>query len=136
METRAITTELLELERRFWQAMKDKDAETAMSLSDENVIVTGAQGVGRIDRQSLGQMVTSPKSTLDSFELGDRAEVSRIGDDVAIIAYKVHEEMHVDGHPVKLDAAESSTWVRRDGRWVCAAHSEAIAGDPYGRDRR
>ncbi len=136
METRAITTELLELERRFWQAMKDKDAETAMSLSDENVIVTGAQGVGRIDRQSLGQMVTSPKSTLDSFELGDRAEVSRIGDDVAIIAYEVHEEMHVDGHPVKLDAAESSTWVRRDGRWVCAAHSEAIAGDPYGRDRR
>lgn len=136
METRAITTELLELERRFWQAMKDKDAETAMSLSDENVIVTGAQGVGRIDRQSLGQMVTSPKSTLDSFELGDRAEVSRIGDDVAIIAYKVHEELHVDGHPVKLDAAESSTWVRRDGRWVCAAHSEAIAGDPYGRDRR
>lgn len=136
METQAITTELLELERRFWQAMKDKDAQTAMSLSDENVIVTGAQGVGRIDRQSLGQMVTSPKSTLDSFELGDRAEVSRIGDDVAIIAYKVHEELHVDGHPVKLDAAESSTWVRRDGRWVCAAHSEAIAGDPYGRDRR
>jgi hypothetical protein len=26
--------------------------------------------------------------------------------------------------------------VRRGGRWVCALHTEAIAGDPYGRDRR
>ena len=34
-----------------------------------------------------------------------------------------------------LDAADSSTWVRRDGRWLCAMHTEAIAGDPFGRDR-
>jgi hypothetical protein len=46
----------------------------------------------------------------------------------------VHEDLTVDGKPVTLDAAESSTWVRRDGRWACAMHTEAIAGDPFGRD--
>jgi hypothetical protein len=36
----------------------------------------------------------------------------------------------------KLDAADSSTWVRRNGRWLCALHTEAILGDPFGRDRQ
>jgi hypothetical protein len=53
---------------------------------------------------------------------------------LAIVAYQVHEELTVDGKPVTLDAADSSTWVRRNGRWLCALHTEAIAGDPFGRD--
>jgi hypothetical protein len=59
-----------------------------------------------------------------------------LADDVAIVAYKVTEDLTVQGKPVHLEAADSSTWVRRDGRWVCALHTEAIAGDPFGRDRR
>jgi hypothetical protein len=31
---------------------------------------------------------------------------------------------------------DSSTWVRRNGCWLCALHTEAIAGDPFGRDRQ
>ena len=57
-------------------------------------------------------------------------------DDVAILAYRVHEELTVEGKPVTVEAADSSTWVHRDGRWVCAMHTESIAGDPFGRDRR
>ena len=34
------------------------------------------------------------------------------------------------------DAADASTWVRRNGRWVCALHTESLKGDPFGRDRR
>jgi len=47
----------------------------------------------------------------------------------------VHEELTVEGKPVTLDAADASTWVRRDGRWVCALHTESLRGDPFGRDR-
>jgi hypothetical protein len=47
----------------------------------------------------------------------------------------VHEDLIVDGKPVSLDAADSSTWVKRDGQWKCAMHTEAILGDPFGRDR-
>ena len=42
----------------------------------------------------------------------------------------------VDGKPTKLEALDSSVWVRRDGKWVCALHTETLAGDPFGRDRR
>lgn len=47
----------------------------------------------------------------------------------------MHEELTVDGKRVALDAADASTWVRRNGRWVCALHTESLAGDPFGRDR-
>jgi hypothetical protein len=26
--------------------------------------------------------------------------------------------------------------VKRNGDWVCALHTESLAGDPYGRDRK
>ena len=74
--------------------------------------------------------------TLDSFKIESDAEVRMLSDDIGIVAYRVHEELTVDGKPVTLDASDASTWVRREGRWVCALHTEAIAGDPFGRDRK
>ena len=59
-----------------------------------------------------------------------------ISDDVAVMAYKVREELLVKGETVKLEAADASTWARRNGRWVCVLHTESLAGDPFGRDRR
>jgi hypothetical protein len=136
MGTKTVEAELLDLEKRYWQALKDQDVKTAMSLTDEPCIVTGAQGIGALDRKTLAGMITSATYTLNHFELKDGAQVRLLGNDVAIVAYQVHEELTVDGKSVVLDAADSSTWVRRDGQWLCAMHTEAIAGDPFGRDRQ
>ena len=130
-----LTKELLDLENQYWQAMKTKDVDTAMRLTDDDCIITGAQGVNRVTRDMLANVLKNAPYTLHDFELKD-AEVRELRDDVAILAYKVHEELTVDGRPVKLDAADASTWVRRDGQWRCALHTESIAGDPFGRDRR
>lgn len=135
MANTALEKELLDLERQYWQAMKDKDVETAIRLTDEECIVTGAQGVARINREVLSNMLANAPYTLHDFELKD-AQVRELQDDVAILAYTVHEDLTVDGKPLKLDAADASTWIRRDGRWRCALHTESIAGDPFGRDRR
>jgi len=134
MPNTTLGKELLDLENQYWQAIKEKDVDAAMRLTDEECIVTGAQGVGRLNRQGLGDMLKSATYTLHNFALKD-AEVRRLGDDVAVLAYNVHEELTVDGKPLKLDAADASTWVRRNGRWVCALHTESLTGDPFGRDR-
>ena len=135
MANTALGKELLDLENEYWQALKEKDVDAAMRLTDDECIVTGAQGIERIDRQGLGDLLKSAPYTLHDFELKD-VEVRQLRDDVAVLAYNVHENLTVDGKPVKLDAADASTWVRRNGRWVCALHTEAITGDPFGRDRR
>ena len=134
--TKSIETDLLNLERRFWQALQDRDADTAAALTDEPCILTGAQGVGVIDRKTFVAMMKAPTWTIRSFQIKEGAQVRLLSEDVALVAYQVHEELTVDGQPVSLDAADASTWVRRNGRWLCALHTEAIAGDPYGRDRR
>jgi hypothetical protein len=127
--------ELIALEKQFWQAMKDKDAATAVRLTNDPCIVTGAQGVARIDHATFARMMGSTQSTLLDFDLTDIV-VEKLSDDVAIVGYKVREKLTVDGKPLTLEAADSSTWLRKNGRWVCALHTEAVSGDPFGRDRK
>jgi hypothetical protein len=92
MATGSAERELVQLEKQYWQALKEKNVEAALRLTDDPCIVTGAQGIASIDRNTFKKMMT--------------------------------------GAPWS-----SSTWVRRNGRWLCALHTEAIAGDPFGRDR-
>jgi hypothetical protein len=135
MSDPSIEKELLELERQYWGAMQKGDAATAAHLSDDPCIVTGAQGVGKLERKTLAKMLESASWKLEAFELTSPI-VHSLTPDVAVVAYKVHEELTVDGKRIASDAADSSTWVRRDGQWVCAVHTEALAGDPFGRDRK
>lgn len=126
---------LFDLEKQFWQALKDGDVAAAVDLTDFPCIVTGPTGPARVDQPAFTAMMKDPRYTLEDFELDDDAEVRLLSDDVAIVAYKAHERVTVEGERLELDVADSSTWIRRAGRWVCAQHTEAIVGDPFGRDR-
>jgi hypothetical protein len=136
MTTPTIEKELLELETRYWEAIKDKDLDTAMQLTDDTCIVTGAQGAASIDRKAFAGMLNSPDWTLNHFEFVGDVIARVVTDDAAIVAYKIREHLTVEGKPLTFEAADASTWVRREGRWLCALHTESIAGDPFGRDRR
>ena len=133
MET--VEKEVLELENRFWDAIKERNVEAAIALTDFPCLVAGSSGVGRIDKETFTKMMTGAKYTLDDFEIKD-SEVRMLSDDIALVAYKVHENLTVEGKKVSMDAADTSVWVRRGGQWRCALHTESLAGDPYGRDKK
>jgi len=130
-----IEAQLLDHEKQYWQAIKDRDVQAAMRLTDDPCIVTGAQGVARITREAFAGMLQAGGWTLHEVTLSD-VQVRVLSEDVAIVAYKIKELLTVDGKPLTLEAADSSTWVRREGQWMCALHTEALAGDPFGRDRQ
>ena len=134
MANRPVAEELLALEKRYWTAIKDKDANAAMRLTHEPCLIAGARGVSQLDHKALAQMMTNAPWTLDRFELSD-VKVKQVGDEVAIVAYKVKESLTVDGQPVEMEAADASAWIWSKDRWVCVMHAEAIEGDPFGRDR-
>lgn len=134
MTSNAVEQELLELEKQFWQAIKDKNADAAARLSDDPCLITGAQGVSRVDRNAMMGLTKATSYTLRDFRISD-PQFRLLRDEVAVLAYNVHEELIVEGKPVTVDAADASTWVRRDGRWLCALHTESLKGDPFGRDR-
>ncbi len=128
----ALKEEILALERRYWDAVRDKDAQTATSLTDDSCTVVGAQGVHTVTREALAQMMEHPSCELRRFSLDDM-HVEQISDDVVSVAYKVSEELTVDGEVITMQACDSSVWTRRDGQWRCVLHTETPQGDPYGR---
>jgi len=136
METKTLETELMSLERQYWKAMQDKDAEAASRLTDYPCVVAGAQGVATFDEATFSAMLKDPLWSIRDFTVEGDAQVRMLSDDVAVIAYKVRENLTVEDKPVTIEAADASVWVRRNGQWRCALHTESLSGDPYGRDRQ
>jgi hypothetical protein len=85
----------------------------------------------------MGKLTTEGEWQLQQFSFDERStQVRFVNEDVAIVAYKVNERVVVDGKTLPIEANDSSVWVRRNGEWRCALHTESLAGDPYGRDRK
>jgi hypothetical protein len=136
MASTTVEQELIELETEYWLAIKKGDAEAAMELTDDVCIVTGAQGTTLLKREDFAEMMNSDAWTIDAFEIGSDVQVRLLTNDTAVIGYTVREKLTVEGEPVEFTAADTSTWVRRNGHWVCAMHTESILGDPFGRDKQ
>ena len=136
MATTSKTLEVLEHERRFWNAMRDKDAMTAARMTADSCIVVGAQGVSAIDPDTMARLTREGDWELERYIFDEStAKVQFLTDDIALVAYHVNEKLTVDGKHVNLDANDASVWVRKNGDWLCAMHTESVAGDPFGRDR-
>jgi uncharacterized protein (TIGR02246 family) len=130
------TQQLLDLERQFWNSMQSKDAEVASNMTDDGCVIVGAQGVSAIDAQKMKQLTAEGKWTLHEFSFDEKTMQARfLTDDVAIVGYKVNERVSVENEELSFDANDASVWVRRDGKWLCALHTESLAGDPFGRDK-
>src|SRR5262245_38293866 len=103
MTSTAVEHDLLDREIEYWHAVKDKNADAALKLTDKGCFIAGPAGVRRVDTHSLATMAKAPY-TLNRFQMTD-AQVHLVGNDVGIVVYNVHEELTVEGKPVALDAA-------------------------------
>jgi hypothetical protein len=131
------TRELVQLEKQFWDAMQRKDGAAAERSTAAEAVVVGAQGVSVIDRKTMAKLTVEGQWTLEQYEFDEpNMQVRMVSEDVAVVAYKVKERLLVDGQPISLEANDASVWVRDGGEWRCAMHTESLAGDPFGRDRK
>ena len=127
----------MQLETRFWDAMKSGDTQAAARMTADGCLIVGASGASAVDPRAIAAMLESAAYEIRSYRIDPSTmSVSRLSDDTVVTAYAVHEDLVVEGQQVSLDAFDSSVWQRRDGRWTCVLHTESIAGDPFGRDRR
>ena len=124
--------QIIDLETRFWQSMKNKDVETAKSLIAREGLVTGPMGTMTINPEKYAQMTRDGQWTLNNFEMKN-VEVVQPTDDSAIIAYEVHQTGDMKGQPMDLRCADSSVWVKEQGSWMCVLHTETILQDANAR---
>jgi len=132
----ALKDELLALEELYWSAIRDRDGVTASALSDDPCVVVGAQGVGQVDRGTLAKMLEDAKYELKDFALED-VHMRRLSDDVVALAYKVKEDLVVEGEEVSsrrsirasgsAAVVDGSVWCTRSLRRVIpSAGTEAL----------
>ena len=128
--------DLLALERSYWDAIKDRDGGTAGRLTAADSTIVGASGVSGVDPREMGKLLESATYRIKDYRIDPRTtRITNLCDDAIAISYGVHEDVEVDGKPVKLDAFDASVWRKTDTGWTCVLHTESIAGDPFGRDR-
>ena len=124
--------QIIDLETRFWQSMKDKDVATAKSLIAQEGLVTGPMGTMTINPEKYAQMTRDGQWTLENFEMKN-VEVVQPTPDSAIIAYEVRQTGDMKGRKMDLRCADSSVWVKEGSDWKCALHTETILEDASAR---
>ena len=115
--------EIMDLERKFWQSMVDGDIDTAVSLLDEQSISVGAMGLRYFDPAGYREMARSGDARLTSFGFLDE-RVLFPTPDVAIASYKARQSFNLDGKIHEMVVYDTTTWVRKGGKWVACAHTE------------
>lgn len=129
-QNKALTKELIDLEKRFWQSMVDQDSDAAVQLLDEPALMVSAQGAMQFDHAAYRKMADQGSMIVRSFELSD-VKVVFPTDGLAILTYGVTQETvsRKGGHPKTQRMTDSSTWVRRGDDWRCVMHTEAPAAE-------
>jgi hypothetical protein len=110
-------TEIIELEQKYWKAMQDNDIECAISLTRFPYILLGPEGSRLVVEDDFRELMQEKKDKMsESVELNNKL-VEILNEDTAVITYEA-----VLRGKTYLDA---STWVRQNGNWLCAFHSES-----------
>ncbi|MGO4550824.1 nuclear transport factor 2 family protein [Lysobacter sp. 2RAF19] len=116
--------DLIALEKRFWQSMVDRDTDVALGLLAEPALMVSSHGAMQFDHAGYRKMAEDPRHALKAFDLSN-TRVLRPSDDVAIVTYEVDQTTTMSDREERVRMSDSSTWVRRDGKWLCAIHTES-----------
>ncbi|GAB2852373.1 hypothetical protein GCM10027277_20940 [Pseudoduganella ginsengisoli] len=119
----ATQAEIMSLERKFWQSMVDMDVDTAVSLLDDQAAAAGTRGIHHFKPDEYRAMALSDTARITSFEFFDERVIFPVPD-VAIASYKAKQSFTMDGKSHEMVVYDTTTWVRKDGRWVASAHTE------------
>lgn len=121
--------QLIELEKKFWQSMVDEQTDVALGMLTEPAFMVSPHGAMKFDHATYRRMAEHGSMVIKRFELGDM-EATFVGDDAAILSYQVKQVLSPRGKSEETEQhmADTSTWVKVDGAWRCAMHTETPVG--------
>ncbi len=116
MTTVPSKNDIIELERKYWDAMKSNDVEAAVKLTKFPCTLTSPKGVQKVSEDQYRELMKASKPEVyKGIELED-PQVEILNKDTAFITYSIQ----FNG----MKMLDVSTWIRENGTWTCAYHSE------------
>ena len=119
---------VIDLEKRFWQTMVDDDAGAALQMLGEPALMVSQHGTFKFDHAAYRRMAENGPMTLKAFELHD-VDVLCPSEETAILSYRATQTVQKrDESATRTEQMYyTSTWVRKDAKWLCVAHTEVPA---------
>lgn len=120
-----IKEEIITLEREFWSTMLAGEHEkSARMIADPSVVISDHGAIETTPEKYI-EMASKQEWTFDRWDLGDMTVIPG-GDDTAVVFYEADIEAHskTPGQEMKARTMNSTTWVRKDGKWQSLIHTE------------
>ena len=76
MPATATQSEVLALEKKYWDALKSRDLPTMEALTADPCLLVGPQGASIIDRKQFKEMMSSDEWRVRSFTIDERTPAS------------------------------------------------------------
>ncbi|MFB3386719.1 nuclear transport factor 2 family protein [Flavobacterium sp. LAR06] len=117
-------SQIIELEKKYWQGMENHDYETVKNLTHFPCIIAGKTGLQSVDEATFKKMFESANgSKIKVLNISD-VETQLLAENTAVTAYQIELEMADDKQKSLLKCACTSTWIKENNNWVCALHTE------------
>jgi ketosteroid isomerase-like protein len=127
---------VIDLEKRFWQAIVDEDSDAATAMLCEPSFMVSTHGTFKFDHEAYRKMAAEGPMVLTSYELSDM-QVAFPNENTAVLAYHVKQTMAPRGQKSGKteEANDTSTWIKDGDGWKCVMHTEtpSMAADPKAR---
>ena len=117
-------TQIIELEKKYWQGMENHNYETVKNLTRFPCIIAGKNGVQSIDEANFKKMFESGDGNKIKVLSFSDVETQLIGQDGAVIAYQIELGIADDKQKAPMKCACTSTWTKDNNNWVCVLHTE------------
>ena len=119
---------LIDLEKRFWQAIVDQDADAAIEMLTEPALMVSSHGAMKFDHAAYRRMAEKDSMVLTNFELSNM-QVVFPNDSTAVLTYRAKQTMAKRGerNGAVQEVNDTSTWIKNCGRWQCVMHTETPA---------
>lgn len=117
-------TQIVELEKKYWNGIENHDYETVRNLTLFPCIVAGKKGVNSIDEEEFKKMFESSRANaikvLDIYDLKEKI----IAENTAVIGYRIDFEMLDSNQEKPIRCVCTSTWIKENNKWECLMHTE------------
>ncbi|PXY43583.1 nuclear transport factor 2 family protein [Flavobacterium hydrophilum] len=117
-------TQIIELEKKYWQGMENHNYEVVKELTRFPCIIAGKHGVQNVDEASFKKMFESGEGAKIKVINISGTETQMIGENAAVIAYLIELGIAGDEQKPPMKCACTSTWVKENENWVCVLHTE------------
>ena len=118
-------TQIIELEKKYWQGMENHDYEAVRNLTRFPCIIAGKTGVRSVDEETFKKMFESGDGAKIKVVDLSNVEAQTLDDNSAVIAYIIELGIIDDKQKAPMKCACTSTWIKENNNWVCALHTEA-----------